>query len=174
MKTFLLFLFICPLISPAQETLPRFENDTVYTSSGYKIYKGQILKFAKGTAHGNTFRFIRLASGWHEADVLTDRECVVKKLSRYNVTPLGNAYIFVLAQITYKDGSKGDINFNMAFDNAIEGYPGMASELIVPEEFQNTIPKTVSKEIARLYKLYQQGILTKEEFEDQKQKLLSQ
>lgn len=167
-------VFALPLGLFAQKPLPRFENDTVYTSSGFKIYKGQTLQFAKGVAHGNTFRFVRLASGWHEADVLTNNQCVVKKLTRYRVTPLGNAYIFVVAKLTFKDGSKGDINFNIAFDNAIDGFSGFPPELIVPEEFRNKTNRTVSEEIDKLYKLYQEGVLTKEEFEAQKKKLLDQ
>lgn len=173
MKKLLVLLFICPTLSIAQ-SLPRFENDTVFTSSGFKIYKGQTLKFSKGTAHGTTFRYIRLASGWNESDILTNNQCIVKKLSRYKISPLGNAYIFVVARLTYKDGSKGDINFNLAFDNAIEGAAGFPPELIVPEEFRSKTTKSVSEEISKLYKLYQEGILTKEEFETQKKKLLEQ
>ena len=172
MRYILILLFINPFIATAQKPLPRFENDTVYASSGFKIYKGQLLTFSKGTAHGNTFRFVRLASRWHEADVLTNNKCIVKRLSRYKVTPLGNAYIFVVAQLTYKDGSKGDIDFNLAFDNAIDGASGFTAELTVPEEFKNKNKASVSDELSKLYRLFQEGILTKEEYEAQKQKLL--
>ncbi len=174
MKKLLFVLFISPLMLFGQKSSPRFENDTLYTSCGFKIYKGQTLKFSRGTGLGGSFRYIRLASGWHES-ILTNNQCVVKKLKRYNITSLGNAYIFVVATLTYKDGSKGDINFNMAFDHAIEGTPGfISSEVIVPEEFKNKPNISVSDEISKLYKLYQDSILSKEEFEIQKKKLLAQ
>jgi len=51
-----------PLILQAQQTVPRFEKDTLYTSSGYKIYKGQILRLASGTAENQKFRFIKFAA----------------------------------------------------------------------------------------------------------------
>lgn len=62
----------------------------------------------------------------------------------------------------------------MAFDNAIEGVQGMAPELIVPEEFKNKSQKSAADEIAKLFKLYQEGAISKEEFEAQKKKLLDQ
>ena len=62
----------------------------------------------------------------------------------------------------------------MAFDKAIEGVQGMAPELIVSEEFKNKSQKSTADEIAKLYKLYQDGVISKEEFEMQKKKLLEQ
>ena len=49
MKKLLMILLLCPLLLTAQNILPRFENDTLYTSSGYKIYKGLTLQFGNGT-----------------------------------------------------------------------------------------------------------------------------
>ena len=57
MNKLLFILLLCPLISSAQKFLPRFENDTLYTSSGYTIYKGQILHLANGTAAAGYFKF---------------------------------------------------------------------------------------------------------------------
>ena len=43
MKKLFFILLLCPLLSTAQNVLPRFLNDTLYTSSGYTIYKGREL-----------------------------------------------------------------------------------------------------------------------------------
>ena len=84
---------------------------------------------------------------------------------------MGNGYITIIGSITYKDGSKGGINMHVAFDKAIESFDG-DSEIIVPIEFRNIRKENASLEIERLYKLYKDSIITKEEFEIQKKKVL--
>jgi len=74
--------------------------------------------------------------------------------------------------MVFPEGSKLNINFNMAFEQAIHGMGAIPAELIVPEEFRNKEKKSASDELSKLYKLYQDSIITKEEFEIQKIKLL--
>ena len=52
--------------------------------------------------------------------------------------------------------------------------PSAAAELVVPDEFKNKKKGSISDEINKLYKLYQDNIITKEEFETQKKKLLNE
>ena len=59
MKKLLFTLMLCPLLSTAQNNLPGFLNDTLTTSGGYKIYKGQILHFATGTSAAGYFNYIK-------------------------------------------------------------------------------------------------------------------
>jgi len=172
MKKILLFFLLSPIVLSAQKLVPRFENDTLYTTSGYKIYEGQILTFAEGTGKKGNFRYINIKGGISDSK-LTNMSVVVKQLSNFTISALGNGYIRILASITYEDGSSGEINFNMAFDRAIESFPGLPSELVVPDEFKAK-KKSVADEISKLYKLYQDSILTKQEFETQKKKLLDQ
>jgi hypothetical protein len=168
MKQLLFIFLLSPLLSAAQ-TLARFENDTLYTSGGYKMYKGQTLHFGNGLGNGGTLRFINSKNGIPESKIVNN-SIVIKKLKNFGVSALGNTYIEVMGTIIYKDGSKGGVDLHIAFDNAIKGLGGLPGELIVPDEFK---PKeNVSEEISRLHKLYQDGIITKEEFERQKQKLL--
>ena len=87
---------------------------------------------------------------------------------------LGNGYIEIVGYFTFKDGSKGFIDIHMAFDKAIEDAPDMPSELIVPDEYRNKKTGRVADEIEKLNKLFQQGVLTKDEFEARKKKLLEQ
>ncbi|HNA02194.1 MAG TPA: hypothetical protein PLN49_15085, partial [Ferruginibacter sp.] len=59
MIRFLFLFLICPLMTNAQVSQPRFENDTLYTSSGYTIYKGRVLQLANGTSDAGYFRFVK-------------------------------------------------------------------------------------------------------------------
>lgn len=174
MKKIALFLLLCPLLSTAQKAVPRFEKDTLYTTSGYKIYKGQILRLAIGTASENgKFRFVKLHNGLHLYDSkFHNTNILVNKLSDYEVSGLGNIYIRVRGTITYKDSSKTKIDIDINFDRAIENFKGLPSELIVPDEFTNKRLSTVTDEIERLYKLYKNGALSKEEYEDLKRKVV--
>jgi len=173
-KLVLLFL-LCPFISAAQQNLPRFENDTVYTTSGYKIYKGQVLQLASGTAEkGKKFRFIKLENGGLHLvnSVYQNTSITVKKLYDYKITSLGNHYVGIYGTITYKDGSKSKIGIDINFDKAIDNFEGLPSELIVPDEFKNRKKAEPIGEIERLFKLYKEGALTQEEFETLKKKVI--
>jgi hypothetical protein len=173
MKKLLSCLLICPLISIAQKPLPRYENDTLYTTSGYKIYKGQTLQFGKGTRSDGRFRYVNIKSETFSA-ALANNSIVIKKMKNFGISALGNGYIEIIGSIKFKDGSKGFIDIHMAFDRAIENSPDLPSELIVPDEFRNKPKGSIAEEIKRLNELYKDGILTKEEFEAQKKKLLEQ
>lgn len=133
----LLLLVLClPLFSLAQNSLPRFENDTLYTTSGFKVYKGQTLTFGKGQGRNGYFKFVRGIKGGSEKQVLTDNSVTVKKLRGYTISSLGNGYIYVRARIIYKDGSKGEVEFKMAFDKVMKSFSGLPPELLVPEEIK--------------------------------------
>jgi len=174
MEKLILIFLLYPIMGIAQTDLPRFENDTLYSTSGYKIYKGQILRLASGTAENGKFRFIKLENGGqHLLNSIYDNATIeVKKLYDYKVSDLGNRYIGIYGTITYKDGSKNKIGIDINFDKAIENFQGLPSELIVPEEFKNKKPFSVTDEIERLFKLYKEGALTKEEFEALKKKII--
>jgi hypothetical protein len=170
MKQLFFILLFSPLLSTAQKNVPRYEYDTLYTSCGYKIYKGQTLHFGKGTGNDGRLRFVNSKNGVPDSKLINN-SIVVKKMKNFGISALGNAYIEIIGSIIYKDGSKGGIDIHMAFDNAIKGFGGLPGELIVPDEFK--YKENTSDEINKLYKLYLDGIITKEEFEKQKQKLLS-
>ena len=134
MKQFILFLLLCPLLSVAQNK-PRFENDTLYTSCGYKIYNGQTMQFGKAMGWDG-FRHIIIKNGIRAAS-LENNSIVVKDISDLDVSSLGNYYIDIKGNIVFKDGSKGAISIHMAFDHAIGNIPGVPGELLVPDEFRN-------------------------------------
>ena len=192
---------LSPLFSTAQNSLPRFENDTLYTSGGYKIYKGQVLQLANGTSEAGYFRFIKFHSNMARTDTynLQNSSLVVDKLKNYKVSQ-DNYSIRVQGTVTYKDGRRADIDIIMDFEKATESLAGQPAELTVPEEFRNKQPATVATppknketvaavkkqnapaelknlliadEIKKLFDLYKAGALTKEEYEAQKKKLLA-
>ena len=58
MKLLLFTLLLCPLLSTAQDPSPKYENDTLYTASGYKIYRGHTIEFANGMERYGRFKFV--------------------------------------------------------------------------------------------------------------------
>lgn len=174
MNRFVIIFLFCPFISQGQKPVPRFENDTLYTTSGYKIYKGQMLQLASGTAENNKFRFIKLRNGGGNLDAskFQNTKIFVQKIYDYEVSGLGNHYIGLSGIVTFKDGSTGNIRIDINFDKAIENFAGLPSELIVPEEFRNKNPVGAIDEIERLFQLYKAGALTKEEYETLKKKVI--
>lgn len=192
MKKLLLILLLCPFLLTAQKTMPRFENDTVFTSIGYKIYKGQILHLASGTSEAGYFRFIKFHSSMARNDsyILQNSTIVVNKLKAFKNAEQDNSNIRVLGTVTFKDGKQAEIDILMNFEKAIENFEGQAAELTVPEEFINKHVETVTEEIKKqitpgeikkilvadeikkLFDLFKQGALTKDEYEAQKKKLL--
>ena len=192
MKKLLLILLLCPFLLTAQKTMPRFENDTVFTSIGYKIYKGQILHLASGTSEAGYFRFIKFHSSMARNDsyILQNSTIVVNKLKGFKNAEQDNSNIRVLGTVTFKDGKQAEIDILMNFEKAIESFEGQAAELIVLEEFINKHVETVTEEIKKqitpgeikkilvadeikkLFDLFKQGALTKDEYEAQKKKLL--
>jgi hypothetical protein len=198
MKKLLLILLLCPLLSSAQ---PRFENDTLYTSGGYKIYKGQTLHLANGTSDAGYFRFIKFHSSMSRNDsyILQNSSFLVSKLKGSNNSIENNQSIRLSGIVTYNNNTKAEVELVLDFEKAIESVNGLAPELTVPEEFRNKRVQTaavetkkqivadepkkqdapadikkllVADEIKKLFDLYKAGALTKEEYEAQKKKLL--
>lgn len=173
MRKLLFALFFSPLLTPAQKPLPRFENDTLYTTSGYNIYIGLSLKIGKGTGDEGKFRFINIKSGATRA-TLTGNTVIVKELKNFGISALGNAYIEVIGLVTFKDGSKGGVDLHIAFDRAIENSLELTSELVVPDEFRSNARIILADKLDKLAKRYKEGSITKTELDAELKKLLEQ
>ncbi|MBX2919672.1 MAG: SHOCT domain-containing protein [Ferruginibacter sp.] len=194
MKKIIFLILLCPLFSSAQNVLPRFQHDTLYTSGGYKIYKGQVLHLANGTSEAGYFKYIKFRQYRTDTYNLQNSIIEVDKLRRFKNSGQDDYSIMVFGKVTYKAGKQEDIEIIVFFDDAIN-----ADELTVPAEFKKQIVKIpateikekakpvetktqepsgdlknlmVADEIKKLYDLYKQGALTKEEYEAQKKKLL--
>jgi len=176
MKILIFFLLLSPLYSTAQEGFPKIVNDTLFTSSGYKVVIGQDVKLGTGTLPYGDFKFI----GFSQTSFMGgNRQTVGKNWSGHNFkvkkfrqdgnTKRGYTYKLIL-------GGGNIVNYECDIERAIA-----AGEIIVPDEFkqkpQTVIvelkqPLSVADELNKLKKLYDDGVLTQEEYEAQKKKLL--
>lgn len=201
MRILLFTLLLCPLSSKAQNNLPVFLNDTLTTSGGYKIYKGQTLQFATGTSAAGYFNFIKFHQSMAKNNTYTlqDGSMLIKNIKGYKYSGPDNNSIRLAGTLTYKDGRKEETDILLNFERATEDYDGQPSELNIPEQFKRkpgqatvkaetkqpaaveikkqTAPDDLRKllvadEIKKLFDLYKAGALTKEEYEAQKKKLL--
>lgn len=151
---------------------PAFVDDTLHTSSGYKIYKGQVLQFGKTTGNREKFRYVNIITGiTHNS--LENRHLRVKELKAFGISVLGNAYITIIGTLIIKNTDRMDIEIHMAFDHAIENIPDVPSELVVPDEFRNRLKAEPQAEVDRLEKLYRNSTITKEEFEALSKKMMA-
>ena len=201
MKKICFLILLCPLLSIAQTNLPAFVNDTLTTSGGYKIYKGQVLYFTNGTADAGYFRFVKFHPNMikNNTYILQQGSLLVKSLKGYKYAGPDNNSIRITGTASYADGKKEELDILMNFERAISGSDGLPSELNVPEAYKTRIaqpipapaakPATaeeakkqasvddikkmlVADEIKKLFDLYKAGALSKEEYETQKKKLL--
>jgi hypothetical protein len=193
MKQLLILLTTTLLISKSYSqdsgsTLPRLVKDTLFTTSGYKIVIGQDINIGTGATPDGDFKFIRRnSSGFGTIMVMTDnnrynkselslpRNMAGHKGKVVKIVTRGNKKIGITYEplITFSLG-----RYEIDVDNAIT-----SGEIVVPDEFKPK-PKTatavvevkqqvsVADELGKLKKLYDDGVLTKEEYEAQKKKLL--
>lgn len=171
MKKLFCILLFSPLFSTAQSGLPRFENDTLYTTSGFKMYKGIVLKFGKGSGRQGRYKHINIKSGAYYKS-LVGSTLLVNELKNFGISVFYNGYIELTGTITFKDASTGYLDIHMSFDRAIENSLKLTSELDVPLAYRNQARENISDALIRIYKLYINGDLTEDEYEDQRQKIL--
>jgi len=154
------------------QNIPRFEKDTLYTSCGYKIYKGLSLQFGKATRHG-VFMYVNIKNKVPPFR-LQNNSILVKELKDFGISALDNGYITIRGTLMINGNEREEIIVHIAFDHAIENLPGVPSELIVPDEFRGKLKTEPTQDIERLNKLYDYGTISLEELEFQKKKLLGQ
>ena len=103
---------------------------------------------------------------------LTNCPVIINEIKKYSVSVLDNGYIDLTGYITFKNGSKEFIVLHMAFDRVIENSPVLLSELKVPDEFRNTRPRNIDKELVTAQNLYEDKVITKAEYLAMKAKLI--
>ena len=169
-------------------TLSKLEKDTLFTTSGYKIVMGQDINLGTGSTPDGDFKFIRRnSSGFGTMMVMTDNNSYNKsqlslprnmaghKGKVVKIVTRGNKKIGITYEplITFGSG-----RYEIDVDNAIA-----SGEIVVPDEFKpkpknaTTVVEvkqqaSVADELTKLKKLCDEGVLTKEEYEAQKKKLL--
>ncbi len=170
---------------------PYIYGDTLFTSYGYKIRKGDIVKIGSGSTNDGDFKYIRINAnslfryyspkGYNNlansANAFPRRESGLN----YTVNELSmrgdpeHGYV-CYAKIKLRNAL---VNYEIDVENAL-----ISNELVLPEQFKkakNDFTKqvivsqqqiSVADELIKLKKLLVDGILTKEEFEYQKNKVL--
>jgi hypothetical protein len=170
MKKILFALLLCPFIAVAQEHKPRFENDTLYTLSGYKIYSGKIIEFANGLERYNRFKFVSVKNGILSTS-LNNCSVTVKSFKKFWVSGLDNGYIIFDGYLKRQNGVSEYIVLQMAFDRAIENSPVLPSEIKVPDEFRNKYERNIEREKLFLRNLYEDNLINKAAYTGMKNKL---
>lgn len=170
MKKIVFALLIFPLITLAQETKPRLENDTLYTLSGYKIYIGKVIEFANGLERYNRFKFVSVKNGILSTS-LTNCSVTVKSFKKFWISGLDNGYIVFDGYLKRQNGVTEYIVLQMAFDRAIENSPVLPSEIKVPDEFRNKYPRNIEREKLFLRNLYEDNLVKKAAYLEMKKKL---
>jgi hypothetical protein len=187
----LISLVLCaPIFLRAQEvrdnSLPKVSGDTLFTTSGYPIIEGMDVKIGTGSTPDGDFKFIRrnAASAFayysttgyqglaNQANALP-RNSSGLKYKVLRVEKRGNSkhgYVYYCILKT------GLIRYEVDVENAIA-----SGELSIPDEYKKKEADTSSKmttsvadELIKLKDLLDKGVITQEEFEQQKKKLLNQ
>jgi len=165
-----LFLAILTLVSLNVNANSNIGGDTCIASNGMKIIVGQDIILGKGSGLNGMFVFVYTApgfttpincpAGWagYKMKVKEVREMGTKKRGYKKILILGGGNI---------------VNYWMDLEEAIA-----SGELRVPNEYKESSDKnentiSIADELNKLNKLLQDSIITKEEFEIQKSKLLN-
>lgn len=182
-----LFLFFFPLLSQAQDsTNSKMQGDTLISATGFKVYKGQQIKVGSGTMPDGDFKYIRIAAtsmfqyqGTNKSAVNSANSLPARSGGlQYKVVRIDEYGNKKRGYVQYPIINVGAVRYQIDLDNAIA-----SGELDVPEEFRPKAkalvvevkqPLSKADELIKLKKLYDDGVLTKEEFEAEKKKILDQ
>jgi len=186
MRKLVVALLFTPALSFAQDTFPKLNGDTLYTSTGFKVVEGEKVKIGVGSTSDGDFKFIRRSStsmfAYHSTTGYQGLANAANALPR-NQAGLEYKIVRIDKRGTKKTGfvyypiiNIGMTRYEIDIENAIT-----SGELNVPEEFKPKKESTavvvqqevsVADELVKMKKLYDDGVLTKEEYEAQKKKLL--
>ncbi len=170
MKKLLVILLLFPFTLIAQDPRPKFENDTLYTASGYKIYRGSSIEFNHGTERYGRFKYVSPKNGILSTSLI-NCTIIVKEFRKYWISGLNNGYIVFDGYLKRKDGTSEYIVLQMAFDRAIENSPVLPSELKVPDDYRNKYNRDLDREKLFLYNMYRDKVINKATYTEMKKKL---
>lgn len=113
----------------------KYENDTLFTSCGFKIYAGQTLVFSKGSGNKENFKYVKI-KGRDKPEKLRNKTITVSKISNYHITIGGKPTVTIKGLFANEQGESKSISFVLFFEQAIYGNLGLPPELIVPDEYK--------------------------------------
>lgn len=183
-KVFVIFTLLVFGIYYSQKT-PKFQNDTLTTSIGFKVYEGLDLKIGTGSMNDGDFKFIRTnASSLFNYYSTTGYQGLANQANSFKrnnsgltfkvkkIMPRGNkrnGFVY------YAKIGSGMINYELDIENAIK-----YRELVLPEEFmpteklQNKGSETKYDQLKKIKELKDSGVLSEEEFQKEKNKIMLQ
>jgi len=167
------------------QQIPQYKNDTLTTSSGFKVHEGLELKIGTGSMNDGDFKFIRTnAASLFNYYSTTGYQGLANQANSFRRSNSGltfkvkkimsrgnkrNGFVYY-AKIGY-----GLVNYEVDIENAIK-----AREILVPDEF---LPKEKSKyqnneskydRLKKIKELKDSGVLSDEEFEKEKSKIMNE
>lgn len=167
------------------QTSPKFENDTLTTSTGFKVYEGLDLKIGTGSMNDGDFKFVRTnASSLFNYYSTTGYQGLANQANSFRRSNSGltfkvkkimsrgnkrNGYVYYV-----KIGS-GLINYEMDIENAIK-----SGEIVIPDEFklkeksQTQNSETKYDRLKKIKELKDSGVLSDEEFQKEKDKIMNE
>jgi Short C-terminal domain len=183
MKKLLLVVFLIPVFCRGQDSLviEKKGKDVLYTASGFKVIVGQKLRLGIGSMPDGDFKYVRTSASSLFAVMNTSnnnayanqanaasRSCSHLEYEVIRIDQRGNKR----RGFFYYPILKGGFRYEVDIDNAIA-----SGEIDVPEEFrpkQKEVKQNISvaDELMKLKKLRDDSILTEEEYQSQKKKLL--
>ncbi len=186
-KTLSILCMVIALFCKAQNET-KFENDTLTTSTGFKVYEGLEIKIGTGSMNDGDFKFIRTnATSLFSYYSTTGYKGLANQANSFSRSNSG--LIFKVKKIMSRGSKKngfvyyakigqGLINYEMDVENAIK-----FGEIVVPEEFapksknQIQVISTIETKYDKLKKIKElkdSGVLSDEEFQKEKDKILSE
>jgi hypothetical protein len=176
----LLFFGIC-----YSQTTPKFENDTLTTSTGFKVYEGLDLKIGTGSMNDGDFKFIRTNASWmFNYYSTTGYQGLANQANSFKRSNSGLTFKVkkIMTRGNKKNGfiyyakiGSGMINYEVDLENAIK-----SGEIIVPDEFlpkeksQNQNSETKYDKLKKIKELKDSEVLSEEEFQKEKEKIMKE
>ncbi|UOK42277.1 MULTISPECIES: SHOCT domain-containing protein [Flavobacterium] len=185
-KTLFIFTLLIAGICNAQNE-SKLINDTLTTSTGFKVYKGLPLKIGTGSMNDGDFKFIRInETSMFRYNSTTGYNGMVNQANAFGRNNAGLTYNVkdVMTKGSKKNGyvyygkiGKGLVNYEVDIENAIK-----FGEIVVPDEFmpklknQAQVLSTESKydRLKKIKELKDSGVLSEEEFQKEKQKIMNE
>ncbi|MCM4170060.1 SHOCT domain-containing protein [Arenibacter sp. TNZ] len=168
MKLLVILLCLYTLSLTAQKK----DKLTTYTAKNGINYKvGDILWLGKGSGEDGSFQYVKIG-GWAKKLSSTpmklsfkneNRPFTIKKMYKYRSEKWKSVHLTL--------GSDSSTNYSMDLDNALKS--GEVKQTIEKRNNSPSLSFDKYDQIAKLKKLFDDGALTKEEFESEKTKLLS-
>ena len=155
-------------------------KDTLVANNGMKFYSGAKIKLGVGSTDDGNFKFIRINSGsffsyyGDDSQKVNSANSLPRDQSGYNVTikRVENRGNNKKGFVKYAVFTSGIVNYEIDIENAIssgeiESIKNNTSEKVTVNNF------SVADELIKLKKLLDDGVINKEEFDKQKEKLLN-